>query len=62
MDRAYSLLEVKGIAEDSDYVTITGIASTPTTDKMGDIVEPMGAKFVTPMPLLWQHRHAEPVG
>ena len=29
---------------------------------MRDIVEPMGAKFALPMPLLWQHRADEPVG
>src|SRR5690606_32313024 len=29
---------------------------------MGDIVEPMGAKFNLPMPLLWQHRHDSPIG
>ena len=28
------------------------MASTPETDRMGDIVEPMGAKFALPMPLL----------
>jgi HK97 family phage prohead protease len=29
---------------------------------MGDIVEPMGAKFALPMPLLWQHNHDQPIG
>lgn len=43
-------------------MTITGTASTPTTDRMGDVVEPMGAKFKTPMPLLWQHESDKPVG
>lgn len=62
MHRAYSILDVKNVTQDEDYVYIEGIASTPTTDRMGDVVEPMGAQFKTPMPLLWQHRHAEPVG
>ncbi len=62
MRRAYSVLAVKEMAEDADHIRITGIASTPATDRMGDIVDPLGAKFVTPMPLLWQHNHAEPVG
>jgi len=62
MDRAYSVLSVKEIAEDGEFVKITGLASTPATDRMGDIVEPKGARFKTPMPLLWQHRHSEPVG
>lgn len=62
MRRAYSVLDVKAVSEADGFVNIEGIASTPTTDRMGDVVEPMGAKFKTPMPLLWQHRHAEPVG
>lgn len=62
MPRAYSALHVKEFTEDSQYVYIKGIASTPTVDRMGDIVNPMGAQFKTPMPLLWHHRHGEPVG
>ena len=62
LHRAYSVLDVKAVGESDGFVTIEGIASTPTTDRMGDVVDPMGAKFKTPMPLLWQHRHAEPVG
>ncbi|WP_343232560.1 phage major capsid protein [Microvirga antarctica] len=41
---------------------IEGIATTPSADRMGDVVEPMGARFALPMPLLWQHNHDEPVG
>jgi len=41
---------------------IEGVASTPTPDRMGDIVEPKGAKFVLPLPLLWQHDARKPVG
>ena len=62
MDRAYSILEVKDLREEDGFVRIRGIASTPTVDRVGDIVDPMGAKFKTPMPLLWQHRHDAPVG
>lgn len=62
MHRAYSLLDVKAMKQDEDFVYIEGMASTPTTDRMGDVVEPLGAQFKTPMPLLWQHRHAESVG
>lgn len=62
MDRAYSVLTVKSIDEQAEFVHISGIASTPAPDRMGDIVEPLGAKFTTPMPLLWQHQHDAPVG
>lgn len=62
MDRAYSILNVKGMTDDADFVYIEGIASTPTIDRQGDKVDPAGAKFVTPMPLLWQHDAYKPVG
>ena len=62
MDRAYSVLETKSVDEGAEFVTIRDIASTPATDRMGDIVDPLGAKFKTPMPLLWQHNHEQPVG
>ena len=62
MRRAYSVLNVKAVDEADGFVNIEGIASTPTTDRYGDVVEPLGAQFKTPMPLLWQHRHSEPVG
>lgn len=58
--RAYSLLEIK--AFDDDQRVITGMATTPEPDRMGDIVEPLGAKFAAEVPLLWQHRHDSPVG
>lgn len=58
--RAYSMLEVK--AFDEDAREITGMATTPEPDRMGDIVDPLGAKFASELPLLWQHRHDSPVG
>lgn len=60
IERAYSLLEVKSL--DEDRRTITGMATTPETDRVGDIVDPMGAKFAKEIPLLWQHQHDKPVG
>jgi HK97 family phage major capsid protein/HK97 family phage prohead protease len=59
---AYSVLEVKTIDDQSDVYVIRGIASTPTPDRDRDTVNPMGAKFKTPMPLLWQHSHSKPIG
>jgi hypothetical protein len=58
--KAYSLLTVKSIDEEKRI--ITGIASTPTADRVKDIVEPMGAKFKVPMPLLLYHNGTLPVG
>lgn len=60
MQRAYSLLNIKSI--DDAEGTITGIATTPTADRYGDIVEPKGAQFKLPLPLLWQHDAGAPIG
>ena len=60
MFRAYSLLELKSV--DAEQRVIEGIASTPSTDRVGDVVVPEGASFKLPLPLLWQHRHDQPIG
>lgn len=60
IDRAYSLLEIKSL--DEDRRVITGMATTPEMDRVGDIVDPLGAKFAAEIPLLWQHNHDQPVG
>lgn len=60
MNRAYSILDIKSV--DEDQRIIEGIASTPSADRMGDVVEPMGAQFKLPMPLLWQHDSRQPIG
>lgn len=60
LHRAYSLLNVKGIDEETRE--ITGMATTPTPDRYGDVVEPKGATFELPIPLLWQHDSDQPVG
>lgn len=57
---AYSVLEIKGV--DEEKREIEGFATTPEPDRMGDIVEPDGAEFKMPLPLLWQHNSAAPVG
>lgn len=58
MDRAYSLLEIKSV--DDDARVIEGIASTPSTDRQEDIVEPLGGVFKLPLPFLWQHGKGQP--
>lgn len=60
MNRAYALLEVKRVDEDARI--ITGMATTPTPDRVQDIVEPDGAQFKLPLPLLWQHDSKQPIG
>src|SRR5215471_2971849 len=60
LTRAYSVLRVK--RADPDTRTITGTASTPEPDRMGDIVEPLGITFKNPLPLLLYHNTQKPVG
>lgn len=58
--RAYSVLTVKAV--DEEQRVIEGIANTPGTDRMGDVVDPKGAQFTLPLPLLWQHDKNHPIG
>jgi HK97 family phage major capsid protein/HK97 family phage prohead protease len=58
--RAHSIFEIKAVHEDERV--IEGIATTPETDRMGDVVDPKGATFRLPVPLLWQHDSSQPIG
>jgi len=57
VDRVFdSATTVTRVYEDENGERIIeGIASTPSTDRMGDQVNPQGVKFQLPLPLLWQH-------
>jgi HK97 family phage prohead protease len=59
-NRAYSKFEIKAV-DDAKRI-ISGIATTPTADRMGDIVEPDGAVYDLPLPFLWMHDSTQPVG
>ncbi len=60
MGYAYSVLNIKSMNDEARV--IEGVASTPTADRVGDVVVPTGAKFALPMPLLWQHDAKAPIG
>jgi HK97 family phage prohead protease len=60
LNRAYSVLEIKAVDEDARI--ITGMATTPTPDRIDDVIEPEGAQFKLPLPLLWQHDSKQPIG
>lgn len=60
MKLAYSLLNIKSV--DEEQRTLEGIATTPSPDRVDDIVEPKGAQFTLPVPFLWQHHRDEPIG
>lgn len=59
-NRAYSVLSIKSI--DEEKRVIKGTATTPTVDRMGDIIDPLGVKFANPLAFLWQHQHDKPIG
>jgi HK97 family phage prohead protease len=60
LNRAYSLLSVKQVNEDARE--LSGMATTPTPDRLQDVVDPEGAQFKLPLPLLWQHDASQPIG
>ncbi|MFW1700864.1 HK97 family phage prohead protease [Acinetobacter pittii] len=60
MKQAYSLLEIKAV--DEEQWVLEGIATTPTPDRVDDVVEPKGAQFTLPVPFLWQHDKRQPIG
>lgn len=60
MNRAYALLNIKSV--DTEKRTFSGVATTPTPDRVGDIVEPLGVGFTNPLPLLLYHDSRQPVG
>lgn len=62
MKRAYAQLTIKAIDGAENSRTFSGIATTPTPDRAGDIVMPKGASFQLPIPFLWQHNHDQPIG
>jgi HK97 family phage prohead protease len=59
-NRAYSKLEIKAV--DESRRVITGVATTPSVDRVGDIIDPLGVEFDNPLPFLWMHDHEMPVG
>jgi HK97 family phage major capsid protein/HK97 family phage prohead protease len=60
MDRAYALLEIKAV--DTARRIVTGTATTPLPDRLGDIIEPLGVQFTNPLPLLLYHDAQKPIG
>lgn len=44
------------------YRYLEGIATTPTPDRVGDVVDPAGCVFNLPIPFLWQHDSEAPIG
>lgn len=62
LKRAYSTFEIKAAESPDGKRTFKGLASTPSVDSMGDVIEPKGMEIKLPTPLLWQHKSHEPIG
>ena len=60
MKRAYSTLEVRAV--DDEKRILEGVASTPKIDSYNTILEPQGAQFTLPLPVLYQHNSRQPIG
>lgn len=60
MTKLVSDLKIKSF--DEQQGVFVGIASTPGTDRANDIVEPKGALFALPLPLLAFHNHEKVIG
>lgn len=58
--RAFSQLHIKTIDAERRY--IAGVATTPTPDRQGDVIDPTGITYRNPVPLLMGHDKLKPVG
>ncbi|WP_250451064.1 HK97 family phage prohead protease [Caballeronia sp. ATUFL_M2_KS44] len=59
-NKAFSAITIKAVHDERRE--ITGMASTPASDRVNDIVEPLGLSFAKEVPLLLNHDHSQPVG
>lgn len=65
MYHAIAFLTVKaapGLNAAGAPLRLSGVATTPMPDRAGDIVDPLGATFTNPIPLLWHHDRERPIG
>jgi len=62
-NKAYSIFEIKSTGINPDGKRFfKGTATTPTPDKIEDIMEPKGAVFELPLAFLWHHEIKDPIG
>jgi len=62
VQRAYALITKSGFEQSEGGVIVRGTATTPSPDRYGDEVMPLGAEYKLPLSFLWQHMSAKPVG
>lgn len=58
--KAYSILELKSF--DEDQRILEGIATTPTPDRVNDVIVAEGIEYKLPLPFLYQHNSRQPIG
>lgn len=59
-DRATMTVTIKSF--DRSGRRFSGMATTPEADRVGDVIEPLGAQFGNPLPLMLFHDKTMPVG
>jgi HK97 family phage major capsid protein len=60
MDRLFATLELR--STNDELREFEGVANSASLDAHGTIIEPKGARFSLPMPLLFHHDQQSPVG
>ena len=61
-ERTGDLTDFSIKAADDEQRIIHGIATTPAVDRRGDRIDPLGASFTNPLPLLLYHDKQLPIG
>jgi HK97 family phage major capsid protein/HK97 family phage prohead protease len=63
LQHAYARLDFKvATTAGAARLRFSGTATTPTPDRTGDVLEPLGARYTNPLPLLWHHDKERPIG
>lgn len=60
VQKAYSAIHIKAL--DVGNRKFSGLATSPAMDRVGDTINPLGAKFSNPLVLLHQHNREAPIG
>jgi len=60
LHHGHAIIEIKSVEPAARR--ISGIATTPTPDRAGDVIDPFGATFTNPIPLLLHHDKERPIG
>jgi len=62
LEHAVAFLDVKAAPDGARSLKFSGVATTPTPDRQGDVLDPFGATWTNPLPLLFHHDRQQPIG